>query len=61
METKNNNSTISLKELLKCYKTVSKIMEENEMKMDNSFRRVQSWLSNSICDKLNEEELKIAE
>ena len=52
------SSNLSLRELLKCYKTISKIMEDNELKMDNSFRRVQSYVSNVICNKLNEEELK---
>lgn len=61
METENINSNLSLRSLLKCYKVISKIMEENKLKMDNSFRRVQSWLSNAICNKLSEEELKFLE
>lgn len=55
------SSNLSLRELLKCYKTISKIMEDNKLKMDNSFRRVQSYLSNIICNKLSEEELKFLE
>ena len=47
------SANLSLRELLKCYKTVSKIMEDDKLKMDNSFRRVQSYLSNIICNKLS--------
>ena len=42
------------KELLIAYKVVTKIMEENNLKMDNSFRRVQSWISNTLCDQLSD-------
>ena len=42
------------KELLQAYKTITKIMEDEHMTMDTSFRRVQSWLSNKICDQLQE-------
>ena len=43
-----------LRQLLLTYKTITKIMELENLKMDNSFRRVQSWLSNKICDQLQD-------
>ena len=42
------------KQLLQAYKTITKIMEDEGMTMDTSFRRVQSWLSNMICDQLKD-------
>lgn len=47
---------IDIKQLLLTYKTITKIMELENLKMDNSFRRVQSWLSNKICDSLVDDE-----
>jgi pyoverdine/dityrosine biosynthesis protein Dit1 len=40
------------KELLQAYKVITKIMKEDSLTMDNSFRRVQSYLSNKICDNM---------
>ena len=45
---------IDIKQLLLTYKTITKIMEIEGFKMDTSFRRVQSWLSNKICDQLQD-------
>jgi len=45
------------KDLLIAYKVISKIMEDNQLTMDTSFRRVQCWLSNKLCDQLNINEL----
>lgn len=48
---------INIKQLLLTYKTITKLMEVERLTMDNSFRRVQSWLSNKICDQLQEGDL----
>lgn len=45
---------INIKQLLLTYKTITKLMEAEGLTMDNSFRRVQSWLSNRICDSVDE-------
>lgn len=45
---------INVAQLLQTYKTITKIMEDEGLTMDNSFRRVQCWLSNRICDQLQE-------
>lgn len=45
---------IDIKQLLLTYKTITKLMEAEGLIMDNSFRRVQSWLSNKICDQLQD-------
>jgi hypothetical protein len=45
---------INVAKLLQTYKTITKIMEYEGLTMDNSFRRVQSWLSNKICDSIEE-------
>ena len=45
------------KDLLHAYKVISQIMKENELTMDTSFRRVQYWLSNKICDQLQDGDL----
>lgn len=44
------------KQLLQAYKTITKIMEDEHLTMDTSFRRVQSWLSNRICDQLKDDD-----
>lgn len=44
---------IKTSEMLAAYKVITAIMEQNKLTMDNSFRRVQSWLSNAICDSLS--------
>lgn len=46
---------IDNKELLKTYKVITKIMEENDLTMDTSFQNVQNWLSNKICNQLQNE------
>ena len=48
---------MSNKDLLIAYKVITEIMQENNMTMDNSFRRVQSWISNKICDQLTVKEV----
>ena len=40
------------KDLLITYKTITQIMKENSLTTDTSFRRVQNWLSNMLCDQL---------
>lgn len=45
------------KDLLTAYKVITEIMKENDMTMDTSFRRVQCWLSNAVCDSLKEGEI----
>jgi hypothetical protein len=52
-----NGISISPKEMLQAYRTITRIMKENDMTMDTSFRRVQSWLSNAVCDSLKEENI----
>lgn len=49
-----NGISISTKELIQAYKTITRIMKENDMTMDTSFRRVQCWLSNAVCDSLKD-------
>lgn len=46
------------KDLLQAYKVITEIMEKNNLMMDNSFRRVQSWISNQICDNLQVNNIK---
>ena len=43
------------KELLQAYNTITKIMEEEGLKMQTSWVHVRSWLSNRICDTLCDE------
>ena len=38
------------KDLLQAYKVITQIMREDQLIMDTSFRRVQSYLSNKLCD-----------
>lgn len=45
---------INVAQLLQTYKTITKIMEDEGLTMDNSFRRVQCWLSNTICNSLTD-------
>lgn len=45
---------IPSKELLQAYKTVTRIMKDYGYTHDTSFRRVQTWLSNAVCDKLKD-------
>ena len=52
-----NEISISTKELIQAYRTITKIMKQNNMTMDTSFRRVQCWLSNAACDSLKEGEI----
>ena len=47
-----------LAELMQAYKTITSIMEKEGFKMDASFRRVQAWLSNKLCDELTVEDIK---
>lgn len=54
MKCDNNGISIPTKELLQAYRTITRIMKENEMTMDTSFRRVQTWLSNTICDNIKD-------
>ena len=44
------------KDLLKAYKVITEIMETNKLTMDTSFRRVQCWLSNAVCNSLKDED-----
>ena len=45
------------KDLLKAYKVITEIMETNKLTMDTSFRRVQCWLSNAVCNSLKDEDI----
>jgi hypothetical protein len=47
-----------LAELMQAYKTITSIMEQEGFKTDASFRRVQTWLSNKLCDELTVEDIK---
>ena len=47
-----------LAELMHAYKTITSIMEHEGFKMDTSFRRVQTWFSNKVCDELTVEDIK---
>lgn len=49
-----NGISISSKELLQAYRTITRIMKENGYTHDTSFRRVQTWLSNAVCDSMND-------
>lgn len=40
------------KDLLQAYKVITQIMREDKLLMDTSFRRVQSYLLNKLCDSL---------
>ena len=48
---------MTTRDYLKAYKVITQIMKEEQMTMDTSFRRVQYWLSNKICDNISDEEL----
>lgn len=48
---------ITVNELLQTYKIITRIMKENGFTSDNSFRRVQTWLSNAVCDNLEDGQL----
>lgn len=48
---------INIKQLLLTYKTITAIMEEEHLTMDTSFRRVQSFISNKVCDMLTDGEV----
>lgn len=48
---------MNTKELLQAYKTITAIMEEEHLTMDTSFRRVQSFISNKVCDMLTDGEV----
>lgn len=50
---------MNIKEILQAYKTITNIMKDEHLTMDNSFRRVQCWLSNKICDSLKDEDINI--
>lgn len=45
---------MEIKDYIKAYRVISQVMKDNNLKMDNSFRRVQSWFSNYICDNLKD-------
>jgi len=47
-------TNIPMKDLLLTYKVITKIMKDNKYTTDTSFRRVQSWLSNYICDNMED-------
>ena len=49
-----NGISITPKELLQAYRTITRIMKENGYTHDTSFRRVQTWLSNAVCDSMND-------
>ena len=53
----NNGTSIPIKDLLHTYKIITRIMKENGFMRDTSFRRVQMWLSNVVCDNLNDQEI----
>ena len=48
---------LPIKDLLIAYKVITKIMNENGMTHDTSFRRVQTWISNAVCDNMEDEEI----
>ena len=52
-----NGISISVEDLLKTYRIITRIMKENEFTQDTSFRRVQTWLSNTICDNLSDSKI----
>lgn len=56
-ETINEYSKMKTKDLLKAYKVITEIMETNKLTMDTSFRRVQCWLSNAVCNSLKDEDI----
>lgn len=39
-------------ELKTAYKVITKLMEENNLKRDNSFNRVRNFISNKLADEL---------
>ena len=47
-----------LAELMQAYKALTSIMKQEGFKTDTSFRRVQAWLSNKLCDELTIEDIK---
>ena len=49
-----NGISILPKELLQAYRTITRIMKENGYTHDTSFKRVPTWLSNAICDSMND-------
>ena len=50
----NNGVSIPIKDLLFAYRVITRVMKENGYTQDNSFRRVQSWLANAVCDNMND-------
>ena len=52
-----NGISISTKELLQTYRTITRIMKENGYTHDTSFKRVQTWLSNAICDTIEDKDM----
>ena len=52
-----NGISIPVEDLLKTYRIITRIMKENEFTQDTSFRRVQTWLSNTICDNLSDSKI----
>lgn len=49
-----NNNQMTLSELKTAYKVVTKIMKANNLMHDNSFNRVRNWISNTLCDMLQD-------
>ena len=46
--------TIPVNELLQAYRIITRIMKEHGYTHDTSFRRVQTWLSNAVCDNMKD-------
>jgi len=51
---KNDGVQMDTKELLTAYHVITTIMKNNKLNCDSSWRHVQCWLSNKICDQLDE-------
>ena len=45
---------MNIKDLITTYRSISILMEENNLTKDNSFMRVKNFLANMICDNLQE-------
>ena len=53
----NDGKFINTKDLLIAYKVIKEIMNEHNLKSDTAWRHVQCWLSNKICDQLQNEDI----
>ena len=51
---KNDGKYINTKDLLTAYKVITEIMNDHKLNCDSSWRHVQCWLSNKICDQLQD-------